>query len=245
MKKLLFSLVAIIICAAAVAQKKSYSKNDMPFKESRNVGNFTSLNVSSIFNVYISAGDSPVLEIKSTHDMLKYVTTEVIRGELVIKFDRPWNFRGDRDNNRKINIYISKNRLSAIKASGAADIFGKDVLKADNIEITASGSSDIQLNLKVNGMLKCNASGSSDIDLTGEGKQGYVIASGASDIGMKKFCLNTLEAKISGASDADFYVSDSISVRASGASDVTYYGSPEYVNIDKSGSSDVRKGRKR
>ena len=66
-----------------------------------------------------------------------------------------------------------------IKVMGASDLKGYDLI-ADNCDIEASGSSDV--NITVNKELRASASGSSDINYKGSATVKDVHSSGASDI---------------------------------------------------------------
>lgn len=244
MKKLVLSIIAVIVCIGVVtAQKSKDNKVNMPFSETRNVGNFNALNVSSIFNVYISDGNSTSLEIKSTHDVLKYVTTEVVNGTLVIKLEKEQQKWGGQEKKR-IDIAISKSNLSAIRASGAVDVYGLGTITAGDLVLQASGASDVKIKAQVSGELTCNASGSSDIELKGTGNTATVKASGSSDVEMKHFVLNSAKVMVSGASDVSVNATEYLDLSASGSSDVKYYGEPKKVDVKKSGASDIERGRK-
>lgn len=246
MRKLVLSLIAVIFCVGAVtAQKNEHVKVKMPYNETRNVGNFNALNVSSVFNVYISDGNSSSVQIRSSHDVLKYITTEVVSGTLVIKLTKApekWESQGQK---RRIDISISKSNLSAIRASGAVDIHGLGVIKTGNLVVIASGASDVKINAEVSGELTCTASGSSDIELKGSGNNASVKASGSSDVEMKRFILNSAKVMVSGASDVTVNATEYLDLSASGSSDIKYYGEPKRVDVRKSGAADIERGRKK
>lgn len=245
MKKILLACAAVLVCAIGVmAQKVKQSNTNMPFTQTKNVGEFSALNAASMFNVYISEGNSSQIEIKANQDILKFVEATVEAGELKLRLtDDGRNDRWNHYQNLKVDVYLSKDKLSSIKASGAVDIYNAGTLKADNLVISASGSSDVKLNLQVSGSLTCNASGASDIELRGEGNEATATASGSSDLDMKYFKLKQLKAKLSGASDGDFYVTESAELIASGSSDIKYYGAPKTVNVRKTGAADIKRGK--
>lgn len=245
MRKLVLSLIAIIFCAGAViAQRNEDVKVKMPYSENRNVGSFNALNVSSIFNVYISDGNSASVQIQASHDILRYITTEVVSGTLVIKLNKApekWEIQGKK---RRIDISVSKSNLTSIGASGSVDVYGLGTIKAGNLRVSASGASDVKIKAEVSGVLTCTASGSSDIEIKGTGNSATIKASGSSDVEMKHFVLKSAKVMVSGASDATVNATEYLDLSASGSSDIKYYGEPKRVDVRKSGASDIERGRK-
>lgn len=253
MKKILLPLILLCIFSAiCFTQISAYDvdvkneKKELKYTQKRSVETFHSIRVSSVFNVYVKQDNSPALEIKATHDLLDKVITRVENGELVIEMqnDDKKEKRGWRDqlySDLQINVYVSCGMLNAIRASGATDVYSVGVLVADDMKLTASGSSDIKLALEVKNSLTCMASGSSDIVLSGSVPFAEIKASGASDIDTKKMIVKSVKAVASGSSDLYLNVSESLDVNASGSSDVYYTGNPVTTNINSSGSSDVRR----
>lgn len=238
---LLLGCIAIMVVSHVIANDNLKDKLDLKYTQTRNISSFNSVRVSSMFNVYISAGTSSKLEIKATHDVLNKIHTSVENGELIIKMDKSYNDRNNTFRNMEVNIYVSCNDLRRITASGATDVYSTGLLKTGDLDISVSGASDVKMDVEVSNSLKCTASGSSDIKLSGRANSADLVASGASDIDFKKFFVKTITAVASGSSDMVLNVSESLNAKASGASDIVYYGTPKITNVQASGSSDIIK----
>ncbi|MEF9985711.1 MAG: head GIN domain-containing protein [Bacteroidales bacterium] len=244
MKKILLPLILLgIFSALCITQIGAWdAEKELKFTETRTISKFNSIRVSSIFDVYISPGNSSELKIRSTHNLaiLNKIKTDVVNGELIISFkDANSETRKNNFRDLQIKIYVSTDKINMIKASGASDIYSNGLLNADNLEICASGASDVNLNVVVKGTVKCVASGSSDIILLGNADSGDIKASGASDVDCKKFPLKSVKAVASGSSDIYLNVLEKLDVTASGASDIFYIGNPQITNCSSSGSSEI------
>jgi hypothetical protein len=91
----------------------------------------------------------------------------------------------------------------------------------------------------VNGNLKIELSGASDLDLTGTAAHTVIDASGASDMDGYAFSTQTCEAEGSGASSIQLTVDREVNARLSGASSMRYKGDAVIKNINTSGASKI------
>ena len=129
-----------------------------------------------------------------------------------------------------------------MNASGGSDVENRGTLKGNDVEIKASGGSDVDLVISYDD-LKINCSGGSDVELKGDATFLDLNTSGGSDFDGGDLVAEEVDANTSGGSDARINVTKRIYARASGASDITYYGRPEYVNVDSSGGADISGSR--
>lgn len=241
MKKILLPLLLGFITVMCVGHLFASDKNKLNLKytQTRDIPLFHSIKVSSVFNVYVSEGTSSKLEIKATHDILNKIQTSVENGELIISMDKNYNNKKNSYKNLEINIYVSCENLCGVRASGATDVYSTGLLRTTDLDISVSGASDVKMDVQVSNLLKCSASGSSDIKLSGSASSADLTASGASDIDFKKFFVKTANAVASGSCDIILNVSESLTAKASGACDIVYYGDPTTTNVHASGSSDI------
>jgi len=146
------------------------------------------------------------------------------------------------------NVYIG--------ISGSGDLEAE--LEATNLEIKISGSGDISLsgvkgdmNVSISGsgdvyaedlkLDNCNLSGTGSGDVKLKGKAAKFVASvmGSGDI--NAYGLTAVEAhvKCNGSGDVAVQAVEKISATLNGSGDLTYYGSPEYVDVEANGSGEV------
>lgn len=105
-----------------------------------------------------------------------------------------------------------------IKISGSGDVYG-DALKLNNCQVSTNGSGDVKLKGKA-ATLTTKQSGSGDFN-------GY---------GLTAVEVN---AKSNGSGDVVVQAVEKIEAVLNGSGDLTYYGSPEYVNVNSNGSGEV------
>ena len=168
--------------------------------------------------------------------------------------------RGTRINPSKLIIETHSSELNKLGVSGGIDFFLRSSLSVENLEISASGASDVYLEkpIRITNLCKLNlsgasalkvsdlicdridthSSGSSDMNLKGKANDGKYSCSGSSDIKAYNFVIKRLKCSASGSSDIFTTVTEKLEANASGSSDIKYKGNPE-VKKHSSGSSDI------
>lgn len=182
-------------------------------RETREVSEFKSVDVSSIFEVEITAQKDYAVEVEADDNLLQHIKTEVSGGTLRIKSDDSLKPASP------IRIRISAPDIEGIEASGAS-------------KVTLS-------NLK-NSRLAVDASGVAKIDIAGETSNLQVDVSGASKVDAERLISENAIVDASGASHASVNVLNELRTDASGASKIRYTGSPRNVEKNTSGASSVK-----
>ncbi len=236
MKKLLQLSLALALFATATAQPV----ND-PNVEVRTTGSFHGINVSSSFDVYISQDAQEALAVSAADTKYRdNIRTEVVDGILRITYNSSGGWGGG---NKKLRAYISVKQLDKLTISGACDVFIKGTLKADDLQISQSGASDLKGSSFDVQRLTISLSGASDMTIGGKAARLKVDASGASDFKGYDLTTEYCDADASGASDIHITVNKELNVKASGASDVKYKGEALIRDLKTSGASGVSRGR--
>ena len=236
MKKIFSLIVCSFLITSLFAQKEINDAN----AEIRKVGSFTSLSISNAFDVIITQGTEEGLAVSaSDKEDMQYIKTEVSGGTLKIWFDN--NDKKFWPKNRKLRAYVSVKQLEEIKASGATEINIEGGLSGTNLKLNFSGASDLEGKINLTGVLYINASGASDLTLTGSANEISIDASGASDVKAIGFTVNSCRnIEGSGASSISISVTNDIAeAKLSGASSLVYKGNPSIKNIKTSGASSI------
>ena len=230
MKKILLKASLVYIVLFLIL-----SANHAQVKETRQVDNFSKINVSSGIDLIIRQGDITDVVAEARNDeMLESILTEVEGSTLKIYSKLKMFKPGPR------KVYVTFRNIDGIKVTGGSDITAESVINVSSLDIGAHGGSDVSMEIKA-GELQCKISGGSDADLKGEAKKFIAVASGGSDIRARELITESSDIEVSGGSDADITVNSELNVQASGGSDVTYYGDASIKNINASGGSDVRR----
>ncbi|GAB4023742.1 head GIN domain-containing protein [Spirosoma koreense] len=211
---------------------------DDDWKKDRPVSGFTGLSVSSGIDVYLTQGNSEKLtfEVKGVDE--DRVISKVERGVLKLYIERKglsgWNF----GRHNYVKAYLTFKQLRTLQASGGADVFGQGSLSFDDLDLDASGGSDVKLTLKAN-KLNVEASGGADAILQGSARTLNANGSGGADLDARKLMVEVCRANSSGGSDVYVNASQELNMQASGGSDIYYYGSAKVLSKSKSGGSDI------
>jgi hypothetical protein len=180
--------------------------------ESRDISGFNAVDVSSVFQVEITAQKDFALEIEADDNLMPLINTDVDGDVLRIGTDS----KVSPSSPIRVHIY-------------APDI--------DNLEV--SGAANVVLNDIDNEALAVDSSGASKVKIAGETAKLTVDVSGATRVDAEE--LNAGEAAVdaSGASHVNVNVSGSLRTDASGASKIVYLGDPSSIERNTSGAGSV------
>ena len=201
-------------------------------KEIRKVSGFEAIEVSHGIDVYLTMGSSELVEVETSEDLLEHLITEVKGKTLKIYFDKSFNW------NDETTVWIQAREINGINASGGADVIGEDVVETRELELNASGGSDIKLEVNT-GRIEAEVSGGADIKLSGFTEMLVVNTSGGSDFNSYELTARRADLEASGGSDIKVTVEEELDARASGGADIYYKGDPTNVNSDSSSGGDV------
>lgn len=213
---------------------------DDDWKKDRPVASFTGLSVNSGIDVYLTQGNSEKLtfDVKGVEE--EDVKSEVRNGVLKLYIDRRggmnWGFNFGR--NRYVKAYVTFRQLRDLSAGGGSDVFGRGTLSFGDLNVEASGGSDVKLALKAD-KLNASASGGADLKLEGSARMLNAEGSGGSDLDARDLVVETCNANSSGGSDVYINASREMSLKASGGSDIYYYGRAKVLAKSESGGSDI------
>ena len=231
MKAIVVGIIMLAVSAAA-AQADDWKKD-------RAVSGFTGLSVSSGIDVYLTQGGSEKLtfEVKGVDE--DRVISKVENGVLKLYIERKgltgWNF----GRNTSVKAYLTFKQLAKLQASGGADIFGQGTMSFNDLNVDASGGSDVKLALKADD-LNVSASGGANATLQGSARTLNAQGSGGADLDARKLTTEVCKASSSGGSDVYVNATKELSMNASGGSDIYYYGSAKVLSKSKSGGSDIK-----
>ena len=184
--------------------------------EERDVDNFDAIRSSGSFDVEVTIGQQPALEITFDDNLLDQVKTEVKNGTLHIYSKESFNSR------KGCDIKITIPGLTSVKVSGSGDfkIFG---LAGDEFEYEVSGSGDLEASGTVE-VVRIEVSGSGDVD--------------ARDLKAKRAYVD-----IAGSGDVEVWADEVFDGHIAGSGDIAFYGNPDKISRHIAGSGDIRRRR--
>ncbi len=224
MKRSLVIILAILFLGAC--RYRSGSGNIIT--EKRTVGSFRSLSVSGGFEVELRQGATEELTIEADDNLIKYIETDVVNGQLRIEMDN-MNLR-----NAHLKVFITAPAVNKIKASAAAEIDVKDGLRSANqIELDASSGGNITSVVDAPKVI-AEASSGGELNLSGRTRDLKANSSSGSSINAKELLSEYTKASASSGAAARVHASVSLDANASSGGNVNYVGGG---SVKKSASS--------
>lgn len=212
------SLLALSTLFVTSCRKGAIRGHGSTESETRYLDNFSTIVASGSSDIEVYPSSENRVIVTGYANLVPVYRTEVRGNTLYLDFEPGyWNVM---NNNIKITLYTTD--MDAVRLSGSGKVYIHDDLAANSMELNVSGSGDITIDHNEFERFDCKISGS-----------GKVNARYAS-------CDNVY-AEISGSGDLDVTVNHLLDAKISGSGSVDYWGSPEVVNTDISGSGKVRK----
>lgn len=236
MKPAPLTLLATLLASSALTHADT---------EQRDLRDFTSIEVGGGIDIELRQDPTFAVEIDSGEIDLNDIITEVRRGTLKIRRDfdhRGAGFPGWWRAEDNVLVRISMPQLEELQASGGSDVETMGEFTGDELELHASGGSDLTFELAFDSV-DIEASGGSDLRLSGKVRELIARTSGGSDMNAYDLEADEVDLHASGGSDGKVKVNQRLVATASGGSDISYRGEPQYRDVDTSGSSDVRHRR--
>ena len=236
MKKIIAGLLMVFTVFFANAQKTIVNDANA---EKRNIPGFTGIAVSGGIDIYITQGGEDGIAVSASETKYRdRIKTEVKDGLLKIWYDSEGMSWGT--GNKKLRGYISFKNINQLHASGSSDVYISGTLKATDLTIRLSGSSDLKGTVDIEN-LKAGMSGASDITINGKVGSLNIDASGSSDFKDFDLVTQNCDAHVSGSSDIQITVEKELNATASGSSDIRIKGNGVIKRMNTSGSSSIKK----
>ncbi len=238
MKKLI-TLSLILLASTQINAQwwgKSIKGNGNVTEQTRDVGSYDGIVVSGSFNVTLYEGDEGVVKVEAESNLIEYIETVVKNGQLYIGVKKNKNF--NISSRKGMHISVPFKDIERIKLSGSGEIVSRDAIETDRIEVTLTGSGDIELNINAN-ETSSTVSGSGEIKLEGTSKTHKTRLTGSGDIYAGNYIAQSVDAQVTGSGDIRVYCKDNLKARVTGSGDIEYVGNPEKRDTKVTGSGDI------
>lgn len=200
--------------------------------ETLNIADFQSVALKIHADVYITQGNTFHVEVDGQPNIIDRLERDVHNGNWEIEFDDCVY------SHVKLKVYITMPVIESLVNTSSGNIFGENEFQIDDLNLTSTGSGDIDLAVDADD-LDVTITGSGDIILEGSCDDIDLTITGSGDY--LGFNLETQSANVtlSGSGDAEIRVVNLLDVRITGSGDVLYKGNPT-VNSTITGSGRVK-----
>ena len=208
--------------------------------QDRRLTGFHAISLSASFDLYITQGGSESVKVEAPGDLMDKIITEVDGDVLKIRTKNSTFNWGNMFSNKRIVIHVSVKDIRSIGISGSGDVFFKDGIRADKLEIHVSGSGDVAGKVAAK-TLQVSVTGSGDISLSGSAENSTVGMSGSGDFSGRNLVTAISTVRVSGSGDVTVNATQRLDARISGSGDIRYTGGASQVSTSSSGSGDIHK----
>ncbi len=226
--------------------------------ETRNVDYFSQVYSYIPGDVYIKIGTSQDIIIEGQQNIIDEIETGVENGKLFIrnKNNHPIKDWGN------LKVYITVTVCNGISLRGSGNISTQSDLNATNIDLSLTGSGNLQIQgiESTNTYISLTGSGNIELDnlktynteseLTGSGhvnikaqktEKQKVKITGSGDFNARHLESQTADINITGSGNATVWATQTLNANIAGSGSITYYGTPA-VNISITGTGKIKQG---
>ena len=220
---LLLPLVLLTGCSDASIQTQN-----------EDVSDFNRLQINTYGEFIIEQGDQESLSIEAPRDYLRYVTTSVENGVLVIGMRR--GFLGAPI--QLVTYTLTVKDLNEISISGAAAI---KVFKLDTeqMDVNLTGAGSVEMDQLTARDLNVNLTSAGAIVIAGAVDKQKITISGVGSYEAGDLRSNTTSILLTGAGSAVVWAEQDLSVNVTGVGSVSYFGDNPQVHQNVSGLGSI------
>ena len=196
--------------------------------------NFNEIRISRGLDVYLTQSDQVSLHVEADENLHDIITTEVENGILRISTNENISF------SKSKKVMLSFKDISKIKATSGSDVYSINTIVADNLELSTTSGSDMELDINTQ-VVDCSSTSGSDLRVSGTTNKLYASATSGSDIKAGNLKAKISEARATSGADITLNTSDELYAKATSGGDIKYYGNPEKITKKDGVSGNIRK----
>jgi hypothetical protein len=230
--KFLSFLPLLLITINLVALQSPTSKN---FK----VNSFQSLEIGNAFEIHVQKGNAFSITALGRNEDLQDIEIKQNGNHVQVYRDTKWSWGWNKES-KKVILKIVMPKMNHGDFSGASKVFIKGFTDEEQVRLSFSGASKLEIGEINADKLILDFSGASKANLAGHVGKLEVETSGASHLALDDLYARDVDVNSSGASHIQVNAQKTLTVDASGASKITYKGRP-IINKDVSGASFVQR----
>ena len=209
--------------------------NGLVVEQTRTInGTYNSIEASQGLDVYLTQSDTESVSVEADENLQDIIITEIENN--VLKIHTKQNI--GRSTSKK--VMVSFKNISKITSASGSDVYSKNTITVESLELNSTSGSDMTLNVNTNNLV-CKSTSGSDMKLTGKTINLMAEATSGSDIKAGKLFTEFSQVNAYSGSDITVNTSKQLIAEASGGSDINYYGNPEKVEKNNSVSGNISK----
>jgi hypothetical protein len=226
-KCLFLALLAIVVNTSVISAENIVK--DISVKP------FSSVEVSTVCNVFLIQGDKESVRVESDKDLSDILSVENNGEKLIIGIKEGRKMVSS----SKMDIYITFRMLNAISVKVAGNIESNNTLKMNDLNLSVKAAGNLNLSLSCT-KLEANLKAMGNVNLKGSAKETVLNCKGLGNINANDFKVENLTVNLQGTGNVKVYAVTEISIDASGTGNISYKGKPTVKHLSKSGTGSVK-----
>ncbi|MDE3234824.1 MAG: DUF2807 domain-containing protein [Bacteroidota bacterium] len=221
MKTICLSICFIVLLSSCEWISSHRVKGDGHIvSENRTVSSAQKIRLAGSYEVELVQGDVTSLKIEADENLLPLIETENEDGWLDIR-SRKYTILAA---TQPIKVYITTNKLEAVKIAGSGNINGKSKFTGgDQLVASIAGSGNINLSVNTP-KVKGDIAGSGNINIDGETRDEEIHIAGMGDYRAENLKAENAEVHIAGSGNVKVYAENKLDIHIAGSGDVYYKG---------------------
>jgi hypothetical protein len=195
--------------------------------------NFNEIRISRGLDVYLTQGNNVSLLVEADENLHDIIITEVENGVLRITTDDNIAF------SKSKKVMLTFKEISKIKATSGSDVFSTNTIVTDNLELTTTSGSAMEIDINVQ-VADCKSTSGSDLRVSGTTNKLYAEATSGSNIKAAQLKAKISEARATSGADITLNTSEELYAKATSGGDIKYYGNPQKVTKKDGVSGSIR-----
>ncbi len=235
----MFKKLLILLCLTPALMLISCSDDDNPespptqitgsgdpASELRTLPEFHAVTLSTVGTVWVSVGQAQSVRIQVDDNVMDYIITTVVNGELFITSD-PSVSLSDFD----LYVTLATTDLEGLTLTGVGTMESEgNILDLDSFYVNLSGVGNINVRLLADYM-RSTLSGVGDVSVEGSVNFHRIIHSAVGTITAYECSTDTTVAVLSGIGNAQVFVNDYLNVTIGGRGSLYYMGMPDITSV--------------
>jgi hypothetical protein len=196
-------------------------------------GDFKNISVNNAIDLVIEQSDKTEIIVEADDNIKDKITTEIEGNTLVIRCEY-----SSFSNVKSKRVIVKMPIINKIEASSAATVESQNVLRGENITLSASSAANMNLNIEYDN-ITCETNSASSVFIEGKTLKLKADASSGSDIDAKEMLANDVEADAS--SGASIYAHPIVSLKADASSgaDINYNSTPKSIEKNENSGGSI------
>jgi hypothetical protein len=184
---------------------------------------FTKIKISTGLDLYLTQGPRNEIIVEADENLHDIIITEIKDGTLKIYSEKNiWRAKA-----RK--VYVTIETLEGLSATSGADVYAKDIIKANNVNIAATSGADIRISLDADSV-KTSATSGAGIEVSGIANNHTASSTSGASIDAYELRSKNVTVRVTSGADINVFASESIDAKATSGGDIDFKGSPKNVN---------------